>query len=598
MCYTAAAQNFMENDHSSRVVRFGFYEADLRSRELRKRGLKLKVQEKPFAVLAVLLENPGELVTREELRQKLWPSDTFVDFDHGLSIATHKLRQVLCDSADNPRFIETLPGRGYRFIAPVEKSWSTHLSDRPVIAVLPFSNFSDDPQQEFFVDGLTEEMIAQLGRINPHRLRVIARTSSAQYKRTTKTLPQIAEELKANYILEGSVRRDNHKVRITAQLIDAGDQTQLWANAYDRSVEDVLSIQEDVARSIAESLAVELLPEQQALIARSATRNSEAHDLYLYGRHYWNLRTEEGFRKAVEYFRKAIAKDPNYPLPYAGLADCYNMFGFFGVIPPKDAFPNAKAAATTALKLDGNLAEAHCSLAYSVLRYEWDWPTAERHHTLAIELNPNYGAARDWYGMGLMEIGRLDDALVEMQRALQYDPLSLVIGCHLGWAFYFARRYGRAIETMERFLELDPNYSLMLYFVGMAYEQAGRYQEAIDRIGKAVELTGGHPGGIAALAHTYWLWGKRDEARRQLKLLESAAQKRYTHPYFFAFAYAGMEEIEKSFEWLQKSFDERSNWLIHLELEPAFDALHGDPRFTALVKKVDPCRRTSAAAGV
>src|SRR5271165_3895357 len=318
---------------SASQIRFGVFEVNLSTRELRKKGHKLRLQEQPFQLLTLLLERPNEVVTREEIQQKIWGADTFVDFDHGVNRAINKLREALGDSADNPRFIETLSRRGYRFIAPVQLDLQPSDSSKKMLIVLPFSNLNLEADQEYFADGLTEEMIAHLSRLNPERLGVIARTSAMQFKKTSKTIKAIGQELGVQFALEGSIRRAGDRVRITAQLIQVRDQTHLWAESYDRGLKDVLEIQSEVAERIARSLAVELVPERQALGALSVTGDTEAYEFYLRGRHYLNQRVELGYSKAIDYFNRAIQKDPGYAPAYAGLADAYSVIGFYGAIP-------------------------------------------------------------------------------------------------------------------------------------------------------------------------------------------------------------------------------------------------------------------------
>ncbi|MBV8208019.1 MAG: winged helix-turn-helix domain-containing protein [Acidobacteria bacterium] len=567
--------------HRTAVARFGTFELDLKTGELRKSGIRLRLPNQSFQVLALLLEKHGSVVAREDLRRQLWRDDTFVDFERGLNRAVNKLREALCDSAEVPRFIETLPRRGYRFIGTVE----THTARKPTVLVLPFANYTSDAKQEFFVDGMTEEMIAQLSRLNPQKLRVIARSTSAQYKDSTKPLDEIAAELDINYVLEGSVRRERSRVRITAQLIELPGQTHLWASSYDRPLKDSLTIQSEVAECIANSLAVELLPEQRALIARSSARDPEAYELYLHGRYHWARRTEEDFRKALAYFQKAIQKDPGYAAPYAGLADVYNMFGFWGWLPSREGFGLAKSAATAALNLDEKLAEAHSALGYAILRGDWDAASAEREHKRAIELNPNFAVGRDQYGLGLLELGRIDEALQEMEISRKLDPLSVVVRTHIGWAHYFARRYELAIQELEKTLALDSQFPLALYFLGMAYEQVGRYDDAIASVARATELSNQHPGGIAVLAHIHACKGERAKAAAQLARLRNTARERHVSPFFFALATVNTNPSQ-AVEHLEAAYKERSNWLIHLKLDPQFDVLRNNSAFQTLVAAI------------
>ncbi len=577
----------MEDAGQAQVLRFGVFELDLRAGELRKHGLKIKLQEKPLQVLSALLAQPGKVVTREELRKSLWTDDTFVDFDHSINIAIAKLRQALGDSAANPRFVETLSRHGYRFIAPVDlRSQTSPPTGRIMLVVLPFENLSGEPDQNYFSEGLTEEMIAQLGRLHPRRLGVIARTTAMHYKGTSKRADQIGQELGVHYILEGSVRRTPDRVRITAQLIQTSDQTHLWAETYDRKLADVLDIQRDVARRISRSLAVELIPEQQAALGRTSTKNTAAHEAYLKGRYFWNRRTEEGFAKALEYFDQAIRHDPGYALAYAGLADAYDSLGLYGGIPPGAARLRAKEAALKALEIDDKLAEAHTSLAYAMVLFDWDWPGAEKEFKRAVELDPNYLTGHHWYGLFLTLMGRFDEALRQIDLALKPDPLSMVMNSHKGWILYFAHRFPQAISQLRKALDIDPLYPLTYYFLGLAYLQDAMINDAIRAFQRANELSEGHPGLVAGLAQAYGAQGNMAEAGRFLDQLQEMSVRRYVSPYHAAGVYASLGDRDRAFELLERTYAERSGWMAHLKVDPAVDPLRSDPRFRDLFKRV------------
>ena len=569
-------------------IRFGVFELNLQTGELRKKGYKLRLQQQPFQLLCLLLERPNAVVTREEIQQKIWGNETFVDFDHGVNRAINKLREALGDSADNPRFIETLSRRGYRFIAPVQRDLQPLDNSKKMLVVLPFANMSLDAEQEYFSDGLTEEMITHLSQLNPRRLGVIARTSAMQFKNTSKDIRVIGQELGVQFVLEGSIRRAGNRVRITAQLIQVSDQTHLWAESYDRSLRDVLAIQADVAERIARSLAVELVPEQQGLIARTSS-NPEAYELYLHGRYYLNQRVEEGYAKAINYFNQAIQKDPAYAPAYAGVADAYSVIGFYGAVPSKIAFEKAKAAARTAVQLDDNLSEAHTSLGYATLQYDWDWLAAEAEHKRAIELNPSW-YAYDWYGFNLVQVGRFSEALASLEYARRMDPLSLVIGCHIGWTFYFAREYDKAIKQLEKTVEFDPQFPLAHYYLGLTYVQTHDFERGIGHLESAVDLSNNHPGALSALAYALGNAGRLTEGQQVLAKLVDLQQRRHVLAYFFAFAMSSLASKNETLEWLEKAYEERSGWPLYLHFEPAFDGLRPDPRFMTLLKRINPLK--------
>jgi TolB-like protein/Flp pilus assembly protein TadD len=585
-------------DQTSGVVGFGAFELDVRNGELRKRGLRLKLQDKPLAVLIMLTEHPRELVTRKELQQKLWPADTFVDFERGLSSAVFKLRQVLGDTADNPRFIETVPRRGYRFLAPLRKATDTQERLRKnMLVVLPFANIGGDAQQEYFADGMTEEMIAHLGQLNPARLGVIARTSAVSYKGTSKSIKEIAQELAAEFVLEGSVRRGGGKVRISAQLIQVSDQAHLWAGTYDRPMKDVLAIQAEVAKEVAAALKLELVSDQHSrLQTQSPLTSPEAYDLYLQGRYCWEQRTEESVITALGYFERATVNDPAFALAYTGVADCYGVLGFYGAIDPKKAFPAAKAAAAKALELQDDLAQAHCSLAFVLLQHEWNWADAEKQHMRGLELSPNYAFAHHWLGVGLTQIGRFREALVALKRALELDPLSLATRAHIGRVYYFARQYHDAVRELCHVTESDPLYAPARYMLGLTYLQTGQYDEAVAELEAGNKLVKDNPIGLSALAFAMTSNGDRAGARRILASLKTLGVKRYISPFFLAFASVACSAADETISFLQQAYEERFPWLLYLRSEPAFDRIRSDSRFVDLVRRIGPVGSSAAAA--
>ena len=458
--------------------------------------------------------------------------------------------------------------------------------ERVCLAVLPFENLSGDPEQEYFSDGLTEEMIAQLGRLDPQRLGVIARTSVMPYRNTEKGIDRIARELGVDYVIEGSARRSLDRVRITAQLIRARDQTHLLAETYERSTADILSIQTEFAERVAQSFAIDLLSGGRLPNAHPRTVNSDAYEAYLKGRFWFNKRTEEGFLKGINHFQQAIEIDPKYAAAHAGLAEIYDVVGLYGMLPPMQAYEKAKAAAKTASSLDNRIAEAHAALGFAKLRYDWDWKGAEAEHRRALELNSNYVTAHLWYGLYLAAMGRFDEALAEMRQARLLDPLALVTNTHLGWILYLSRRNDEAVKQLTKTLEIEPNFPLARFFLGFAYAQQGRYADAIAEFEKASESTGGHPGALAGLGHSHALVGNRAEAQKFLTKLKTNASQRYVSPYFIALVHIGFGEIDQAFQWLETAYEHRSDWLVHLKIEPALDPLRSDARFVNLIRRV------------
>ncbi|MGD1103881.1 MAG: tetratricopeptide repeat protein, partial [Terriglobia bacterium] len=503
---------------------------------------------------------------------------------HSLATAVKKLRRALGDSAAHSQFIETLPRRGYRFIATLEAG---PRAGKPILAVLPFENLTGDAGKEYFSDGMTEEMIARLGRLYPQRLGVIARASAIRYKNTDKDIDQIGQELGADYVLKGSVRRAGHRVRITAELIQVNDRTHLWADSFEGDRANVLAIHSEVARRIGHSLQVELRPAKRAPMAGASTTNPEAHGAFLKGRYGLNKGTAEGVKKAIEHFEEATSRDSRYAVAYAGLAVALDLADYFRVFPGKQAFPRAKAAATKALELNDLLPEAHNALAFAKHSFDWDWAGAEQIYQRAIELNPNFATARHWHGFYLGMSGRVDEALREMRRAQELNPLSLIIRTHLGLTLYWGRRFDEAIEQLRQTLEMEPDFAAAHYFLGWAYEQKGMYEETIAHLQKALAVSPGSPDRIGALGHAHAVFKRRGDAQKALKELHKLSERRFVSAYDFAIIYVGLDEADQAFKWLERAYEERSfSMLMSLTADPRLDTLRSDPRFQDLVRRV------------
>ncbi len=453
------------------------------------------------------------------------------------------------------------------------------------LAVLPLANLSGDPGQEYFSDGMTDALIAELGQIGS--LRVISRTSAMRYKKTDKPLPQIARELGVDALIEGSVLRSGDRVRITAQLIGAVPERHLWARNYERDLRDVLALQGEVARAIADQIKANVTPDVQVRLARSNPVNPEAHEAYLRGRYFWSKRTEEGYKKGVGYFEQALEKDPAYALAYTGLADCYYLLATYDFLPPKEAYPRAKGAATKALELDEALAEAHTSLAAVKSEYEWDWLGAEREFKRALELSPNYATGHHWYSDHLGVMGRHEEGIAESKRAQQLDPLSLIINTVVGLRFYQARRYDEAVEQLRKTLEIDPDFAVAHSLLGHTYEQKGQWETAIAEYRKAIRASGGSSYAVPALGHAYAMAGKRDDALRILTDLNQLRKTAYVSPFAIAVIHIALGEKDQAFEWLERAYQEHAPGIVLLKVEPALDPLRSDPRFQDLLRRMN-----------
>ncbi len=576
-------------EHSTGILRFGLYEADLRAGELRKSGIKVRLQEQPFQVLALLLRQPGELVTREEIQQEIWGGDTFVDFDHGLNKAISKLREALCDSSTEPRYIETVARRGYRFLAPVMSLRGSTGNGRPVtrrlrIAVLPFQNLSGDPKQEFFSDGLTEEMIIQVGQLQPAQLSVIARTSVMQYKGSAKGVQAIGQELQADYVLEGSVRRYGDRVHISSQLVQVSDESCVWAESYEREFADFFGIQREVARKIGASLALELLPEKKQEATRPAP-SAVAHEAYLYGRLMWNRRTEMFVNEAIRQFSEALKVDPGHALAHAGLAKCYGMLGWYGTISAHEAGEKASAAVQRGLQIDSSLAEVQCSLALVKFWFEWDWPGAESAFRKALERSPKYAAAHHWYGTFLNAMGRFDEAEVAYNRAAELDPKSVSVEKSFADVHLLRRDYALAIECLRSVIERDPRLYSAHYDLGRAYLYSGKFCEAVSAFETAMELTG-NLAGTAVLGCALAKAGRRPEAEAILDDLRNPASQRSVSDAGVALILSALGETEQALDWMEQAFERRCFWLVYLNVDPCYDSLRKEARFRSLVRRM------------
>jgi TolB-like protein/DNA-binding winged helix-turn-helix (wHTH) protein/Tfp pilus assembly protein PilF len=642
----------MEPLKPNSIVRFGTFEVCIQSGEVRKSGLRIKVQQQPLKLLELLLERPGEVINREELRSRVWPDESFGDFDQALNIAIGKLRGALGDSAENPRFIETLPKRGYRFIADVsvvdadarpkrpepaagnlpgperrsepgdkfQGAGLTATSKRPLasvprvivalilvlillilsvwlsrsrgraptgirsLAVLPLENLSGDASQNYFADGMTDELITDLAQISA--LRVISRTSVMAYKGARKPLPQIARELNVDAVIEGSVLRSGDRVRITAQLIEASADRHLWSQSYEGELRDTLALQSRVASAIADQIRINLTPQEQAALKNVRVVNPEAYESYLKGRYFWNKRTADGLKAALAYFQQAIEEDPKYAQAYSGLADTYALLGDwqYAVMTPEQAFPKAKAAAIKALELDSTLGEAHNSLAFVLDAFDWDLDAAGKEFRRAIELDPGYANAHHWYAWHLSLLGRFDEAIAEMRKAENLDPLSLIINADVAELLVIAHRYDESIAQSRKTIEMDPNFALAHNQLAQAYLQKHMYGEAVAELRRAVQLSGGSPTIIANLARACVASGQRSEAIKLLNDLKNRSSHGYSNGSEIATIYASLGDTDQAMNWLEKSYEERFN--PGVLLRPGFDPLRSDPRFQDLVHRV------------
>lgn len=630
---------------TAQELHFGEFTLDQSRYQLQRGERPLRLEKLPMELLILLAERRGELVSREEIAERLWGKDVFLDVDHGINTAVRKIRLVLRDDPEKPRFVETVVGKGYRFAAPVtcsngdsapqaqtlpipapespgpvapstqERVVSVRLrvllgvvaviaviavalllkrggavgATQPVIkslAVLPLKNLSGDPAQDYFADGMTEELIGRLSNI--HGLSVISRTSVMRFKETRMSVPEIAKTLHVDAIVEGSVIREGDRVRVNAQLIRGASDEHIWAEQYEREYRSVLALQEEVARTIAERIKIKLTPQERLGLADARAVDPRVHESYLKGRYYFNERTEDSLNKSIAYFQEAIARDPNYALAYCGLADVYALRGFRGGLPSKDALSRAKAAALKAIELDDTLAEPHASLAFIAETHEWDWATAEREYKRALELNPGDARAHHWYAGYLMYVGRLDEGIGEAKRARDLDPLSLPVNNALAGRLLVAGRYDEALEQVKKTLELNPRFAPAHQTLGWAYLNKGKGEEAIQEFQQAVQLAGPDDMDMQLdLGFAYAATGKRDEARRILAKLKQLHERGLVPSGSVAILYGALGQLDEAFAWLEKAYAERDPELTYLKVPGRrFEPLRHDARFQQLVRRV------------
>lgn len=614
-----------QGEKPPQVLRFGLFEVHRPSGELWKQGLKVRLQEKPFQILLLLLERAGEVVTRDELRERLWTADTFVDFDRNLNKGITKLREALNDTANAPRYVETIPRRGYRFIMPVEAvngssspsarsgtriraAWiagfisaglvgmwfglnifqkDTGLSGRVAsreiasIAVLPLKNLSANSEQDFFADALTEQLITELSMIR--ELRVISRQSVMHFKNSEKSVPEIAKALKVDAILEGSVQREGSRVRINAQLIGLFPERHLWAGNFDRPITDLLELQSEIARAVAREIRITLTPEEESRLSNTRPVNPEAFELYLRGRYHWNQRNPKDLQKGLEYFEQALVKDPNYALAWLGLAESYVLMGSYEILPDREAFPKAKEAALKALEFDETLSEAYATLAAIKDDFEWDLRGAETAYKHAIQLNPSYATARQWYAESLSCWGRTDEALEQIRRAKEVSPMTPIVHAVESKILVQGRKYDQAIRQAQEVIGKWPDLPVTHFSLAEAYEQKGMYKEALAEWQVWLTLTGKPGEKVMALRVAFEESGMSG-VYHQLYLEDSGEDEK---PFIRAIVHTLSDDADQAFLWLEKAYKEHDPDFLCLPGTPSLDSLRPDPRFQNLLLRLN-----------
>ncbi len=583
---------------ANHLYEFGPFRLDTRARLLLRDGVAAPLRTKALEVLLLLVRYSGQIIEKDVLMQQVWP-DTMVT-ENNLSQAISALKKALGQEPTGPKYIETISGRGYRFVAGVrglldegtESDIRSLLYPGPAeigvavgsLAVLPFTLVGAESQDEYLELGMADAIITRLS--NATQLIVRPTTSVRKYGGQAQDPVAAGRELKVESVLVGAIQRVSRTIRLTVQLVRAGDGAALWAAKFDAQWSDILEAQDLISEQVARALLLRLSGEEKRLLAKRQTESAEAHQAYLKGRYFWNKRNEDGLKKGIEYFQQAVAADPNYALAYTGLADAHSHLGVFNYLPPHETFPKAKAAVLKALEIDDALAEAHTSLAHINLYYDFDWTEAERELKRAIELKENYATAHHWYGWYLLTTGSYDHALAEIERALDLDPLSPIINTMLGVCWLYARQYDRAIEQFRKTLEIDPYFALAHYYLGVARAQQMMFEGAVADLKNSVEFSGGGQMMLGALGHVYAVWGKTSEARKALNDLKELSTQRYVSPFSLGIIHAGLGAKEQALACFEKAYRERSWSLFWANINPLLDNLRAEPRFRNLIGRI------------
>jgi len=575
----------MSQPDSHSTLRFGEFELDISAYELRRGGQPVHLERQPMDLLILLVERHRQLVWRADIAKRLWDPGVFVDVEMGVNTAVRKVRQALRDSRESPAFIETISGKGYRFIAPVDAApLGRHQEAIESVAVLPFANDSADPDGEYLSDGITETLINSLSQI--WNLRVVARSTVFRYKGKDIDPQKAGNDLHVRAVVSGRLLQRGNTLIVRAELMNVATGGQLWGGQYNRKPEDVFALQDDLSREISEKLRLQLTGEERQRLTKRYTEDSEAYRLYLKGRYHWNKRSPEGLQKAVEYFQQALDKDPAYSLAYAGLADTYAYLSFFNVVAPREAMPKAKTAAVKGLEIDKALAEAHVSLGYISFTYDGDWPAAGKHFEQALALNPAYTRGHTFYPFYLSSIGRSEEALEVAKGALDLDPASPAVSHSLAVQLYLARKFDRAIEQAHDTLEMDANFAISYAVLGEVYLSKGMYREGLSELEKYSALSRSGAASLALLGYSHARLGERKESLQVIEALKAASKQSFVPALFVALVYAGLEDKDQAFTWLEKAYEERFNRLAYLKVEALWDPLRSDPRFADLLRRV------------
>jgi len=578
------------NSHSA--VCFGEFELDRAAYALRRGRQPVRLERRPMDLLILLIDRHHQLVSRAEIAERLWGKDVFVDVEMGVNTAIRKVRRALRDSPDSPSYVETVSGKGYRFIArvtthaaPASQHAAAHPQPRIMLAVLPFQNLSQDPGQEYFSDGLTEETISYLARLIPERLAVIARTTSMAYKRTSKTVRQIGAELGVDYLLESSVRREGNRVRITSQLIRVKDQTHVWASTYDRDLSAVLAVQRELSTAIARSVRVHLSRKRLAALGHRQTSNAEAYDLYLRGRYFWNQLSPLSTRQAMEFYGRATQLDPDYALAWSGIADAYSASPINGDVPPLRVLAPARDASARAISSAPDSPEAQTSLGFFKFWLDWDWTAAETAFRRSIMLDPSYSLAHRLLGIVLSHLGRREEAADSIRSARELDPLSSPNQALSAQVAFVARDYSGAVRFSQQAVAVDPEFWIGHLQLAQAYERLDKLDLALEALNNAARFSGGNSKAVSLRGYIFAKQGKRKETHNILATLEAVSSERYVPPYATALVYAGLGERESALTWLERAYDVHDVHLVFPPVDPKWDPFRDDSRFGGVLSR-------------
>jgi TolB-like protein/Flp pilus assembly protein TadD len=576
---------------SSERVQFGQFVLDMGRYELTRAGKPVRMERIPMDLLILLVRENGRLISREEIIERLWGKGVYFDTDNSINTAVRKIRHTLGDISGNPQYVETVLGKGYRFkgrtvVSPVVEAAEIEAQrSRVMLAILPFENLSGDPAQEYFSDGLSEETIMRLGKMSPHRMGVIARTSSMAYKQTNKSVAQIGQELGVDYVLEGSVRREVDRVRITAQLIRVRDQIHVWAENYDHRLPGILDIHSEIGAAIAAEVKLKLVSEEERQLSRTIHRDPEAHDHYLRGRYHYARSNLLDMQKAVEHFQRATERDPGYALAYSGLADALIVLPITGDVAAHEAFPAAKTAIAQALRLDPDSAEAHTSDATIKFWFDWDFKGAETAARLAIKLNENYSLAHLYLAHVLSNVGRHDEALAAVQQALVLDPLSLITGAMRGQFLYHAARDSESLEQFKTTLGMESRFWVGQICLAKTYEKLGMYSAALIACDRAWEFSAGNSEALSLAGYVHAVSGDRAKAEGKIQEMLERKKEHYVPPYNLALVFAGLGETETGLHWLSEAFEERDVHMTFLR-DHKWDGMRSNAQFQKLLSRV------------